>query len=144
MKNENTTNGQNGSAPFWNAVPTALQRLDPETDWFPAVDITQRRDEYLLEVDLPGLTADRLHVSIEGNILSIRGERPVPRQIGRRLRLERPSGKFVRRLELPDDARGAEMNAVLDNGVLELHIPRTRTENGHATAVAPATQALAA
>ena len=108
------------------AVPTC-QIADQDSDWFPAVDVTETAEEYVLEVDLPGLKPEEVQVSVDQDALSISGDRVPPRHGGRKLRVERPSGAFVRRFPLPQDACG-EIHAILGNGLLELHVPRNHPE----------------
>ena len=108
------------------AVP-ACQIPDRDTDWFPAVDVTETAEEYVREMDLPGLKPAEVQVSVDSDALSISGDRVPPRQGGRKLRVERPSGAFVRRFPLPQDACG-EIHAILGNGLLELHVPRNRPQ----------------
>ena len=118
------------------AVP-ACQTGDGDTDWFPAVDLTETRQEYVYEVDLPGLKPEEIHVRVDDGGLSIVGRR-VPRPpVGKRLRTERPSGAFIRQLPLPPDAYG-EIQATFGDGVLELRVPRVRrvSEPRQAQAVA--------
>ena len=118
------------------AVP-ACQIPDQDIDWFPAVDVTETAEEYVLEVDLPGLKPEEVQVSVDNDALSISGDRVPPCHGGRKLRVERPSGAFVRRLPLPQDACG-EIHAILGNGLLELHVPRNhlQPEAGQAQAIA--------
>lgn len=101
---------------------------DGDTDWFPAVDITETVQEYVAEVDLPGLKADEIRLSVDCEGLSISGYRLQRPRAGSRLRIERPSGEFFRELPLPPDAHG-EIRATLCDGVLELHVPRARPDS---------------
>jgi HSP20 family protein len=110
----------------FNAVPTC-QIAGEDTDWFPAVDVTETAAEYVLEVDLPGLKPEEVQVSVDHDALSISGDRVPPRHGGRKLRVERPSGAFVRRFPLPRDVCG-EIHAILGNGLLELHVPRNHLQ----------------
>ena len=118
------------------AVP-ACQSGDGDTDWFPAVDVTKTRQEYVVEVDLPGLKPEEIQLRVDSDGLSISGQR-APRPLGgKRVRIERPSGAFVRQLPLPPDAHG-EILATFCDGVLELRVPRggADSELGQAQAVA--------
>jgi HSP20 family protein len=105
-------------------VAPACQRPDADADWFPAVDICEAGKEYFLEVDLPGLKPQEMRVSTDGDVLSISGERPPLHNDCKSLRVERPSGAFVRRLALPKDAVGGEIHATFHDGVLQLRMPR--------------------
>lgn len=111
-----------------NNVP-ACQRWETDTDWFPSVDVSEVGEDYLFEVDLPGLTLAEVNMSVQGDLLSISGTR-FPRHHDRKtLRGERPSGAFVRRFRLPPDTRRDAMDATFQNGVLELRVPRSRPED---------------
>src|SRR5579859_5870698 len=106
------------------AVP-ACQRQDGDADWFPAVDLAETKQEYVFEVDLPGLRPEEIQFEVDSAGISISGKRlPYP-QGARLLRIERPIGAFVRQLPLPPDTTGEVLGSFCD-GVLELRIPRIR------------------
>jgi HSP20 family molecular chaperone IbpA len=104
---------------------SACQTRDGDTDWFPAVDLIETGREYVYEVDLPGLKPEEIQSRVDSGGLSITGQRLPRRQGGKCLRLERPSGAFIRRLPLPPDAHG-EIHATLGDGVLTLRVARAR------------------
>jgi len=106
-----------------NAVPACRQRV-ADTDWFPAVDVSDTGEEYLFEFDFPGLKLEDIQISRDDAALYLNGERKTLRYGAISLRAERPAGVFVRRLVLPADACGDEIHALLQDGVLELHVPR--------------------
>lgn len=106
-----------------NAVPACQQHMG-DTDWFPAVDVSDTGEEYLFEFDLPGLKLEDIQISRDDAALYLNGARQTRRCDGSSLRVERPAGTFVRRLVLPADACGDEIHAILQDGVLELHVPR--------------------
>jgi HSP20 family protein len=106
-----------------HAVPAGQQRV-ADTDWFPAVDVSDTGVEYLFEFDFPGLKLQDIQISRDDTALYLNGERKTLRYGGKSLRAERPAGTFVRRLVLPADACGDEIHAILQDGVLELHVPR--------------------
>src|SRR5579864_6302177 len=84
------------------AVP-ACQTQDGDTDWFPAVDLAETRQEYVFEVDLPGLKPEEIHFDVDSAGISISGKRLPDPTGARQLRIERPTGAFVRQLPLPSD-----------------------------------------
>lgn len=106
-----------------NAVRTRQQHM-ADTDWFPAVDVSETDEGYLFEFDLPGLTRREIEIRVDGKALCLAGVRTTLRQGGRALRVERPAGEFVRRLSLPPDAIGDEIRVTLQDGVLQLHVPK--------------------
>ncbi len=106
-----------------NAVPACQQRM-ADTDWFPAVDVSDTGEEYLFEFDLPGLKLEDIQISRDDEALYLNGERKTLRYGGKSLRVERPAGTFFRRLPLPPNAWVHEIYAILQNGILELRVPR--------------------
>jgi len=103
----------------------ACQSRDGDTDWFPAVDLVETKKDYVFEVDLPGLTPEEIQFEVDSAGILISGKRLPGPKCGKLLRIERPTGAFVRQLPLPPDATGEVLGSFCD-GVLELRIPKTR------------------
>ncbi len=96
----------------------------------PAVDIEERKSDYRLTVDLPGLTADDVDVTIENGVLTVSGERKnetVDEKEGYR-RVERSFGSFRRSFTLPQGISPDAVQAHTENGQLEVLIPKPVTE----------------
>jgi HSP20 family protein len=94
--------------------------------WAPAVDVDEHADHFELFVDMPGVPAEQVEITLEDGLLTLRGERK-PREAEEsvtRRRAERSYGRFERRFLLPDsvDAEGVKAREV--NGVLEITIPK--------------------
>jgi len=80
--------------------------------WLPAVDVRELPDEYIVLADLPGLKPGDVDVTSDDNILTIAGARRDRLQTGGvAFRLERPTGKLLRSLRLPDGCDAAELEA---------------------------------
>ena len=95
-------------------------------DWVPAVDIVEHSDRYVLRADVPGVKPADIDVSMEDGVLSLSGERhreSTDESVGTR-RVERVSGKFYRRFNLPESADAEEISARSANGILEVVIPK--------------------
>lgn len=96
---------------------------------FPAVNIYELEDEFLLTAQLPGVSADQLELSVAGGVVTMAGTRgtldTVPEERFRRT--ERQSGKWERSFHLPVKVRDEDMSAELNNGLLKLHIPKAPT-----------------
>jgi HSP20 family protein len=96
---------------------------------FPAVNIYDLEDEFLLTAQLPGVSADDLELSVAGGVLTISGRRgqadAIPEE--RYRRTERPAGTWERSFHLPDKVLDDEMTANLSNGILTLHFPKAPT-----------------
>jgi len=88
------------------------------------MDAYRRDDNVWVHLDLPGVTADSVDISVERNVLTVTAERSYQRQEGDRLYFdERPEGTFRRQVSLGEglDAEGIE--ADYTDGVLTLRIP---------------------
>ena len=102
----------------------ADSEIEP-ADWFPAADVYENANEYLVTIDLPGIERSALDISLENNRLIVRGERVIEEQGTRRL--ERPTGRFLRRFEVPATVETELIAAEYKDGVLIIRLP-TRHE----------------
>lgn len=107
----------------------AMLRIAPAralaAPWVPPMSVWESDDAILVLVDLPGVTRDRVEVSVQGSVLTVSGERPSPVAGELRLRInERPLAAFRRTLWIPVAARSGEAAVSLRDGVLEIRIPR--------------------
>ena len=88
------------------------------------IDAYRRGDDVWVHVDLPGVAADSLDVSVERNVLTITGARSWDRQEGDRVYLtERRSGTFRRQVTLGDGLDAERIEADYIDGVLTLRVP---------------------
>ncbi len=111
--------------PF-RATPGAQEAMT-QADWIPAVDIRETDDEYVIEMDLPQVKKDDVHISLDENVLTIRGERRREHEEnqGRWHRVERFYGTFARSFVLPETVEEDGIRAVFEDGVLTVHLPKT-------------------
>ena len=95
--------------------------------WAPAVDISERKDAYLVTAELPGVKADEVEITVEDGLLTIRGRRHTGRAAtGEKVhRSERGDGAFLRQLALPSShVKADESEVSVRDGVLEIVVPR--------------------
>lgn len=94
---------------------------------FLAVDVHENEKEVTVKADLPGLKKEDIHVSIDNDVLTIRGERKV--EVERKDKnysiVERSYGTFERRLILGSAVDEKNVKASYKDGVLELTLPKT-------------------
>lgn len=107
-------------------VTGSLRWSDGRGAWLPAVDVFDSRDAVVIKADLPGLRAEDVEVSLEENVLTLRGERkpdaaPEDEEI---FRIERPAGRFERMVALPQSIRDEECTAEFAAGVLTVRVPK--------------------
>ena len=91
------------------------------------VDVKEADGGYTVQAEVPGVPKEDIHVSIEGNVVSLRAEvRQQDQQTeGEKvLRSERYFGAVARSFQLPADIDAAQCKAKYDNGVLTLTLPK--------------------
>jgi HSP20 family protein len=96
--------------------------------WVPAVDIHEYTDRFELYVDVPGVEANSVELTLEDGVLTLSGERVQKSSKGdgepQSRRTERSQGLFYRRFVLPDTVDSARVNATGKDGVLTVTIPK--------------------
>ena len=97
-----------------------------ERVWAPAVDMYETKDELVITAELPGLTEKDIHLSITGDMLTIRGERRWDQKVEQEnyYRGERWFGKFERALPLPIPVQAEKVKASYRDGVLTVTLPK--------------------
>ncbi len=98
----------------------------------PSVDIYDRGNELVLKADLPGMKKEDLDIHLADNVLTISGETKKEEKVEKEnyFRYERSHGSFFRRFELPYDIDSEHIKAHLEDGVLEIKLPRTAEAKG--------------
>jgi len=96
------------------------------TTWTPAVDIYETADTIVMKAELPGVAREDIQIQIDGNTLTLKGERRFARDVQEEsyLRIERAYGSFHRSFALPATVQQENVRAVLKDGVLELVLPK--------------------
>jgi HSP20 family protein len=94
--------------------------------WAPAVDISERKDAYLVAADLPGVQAGDVEITFEDGLLTIQGERHAePAATGEKVhRAERRYGAFRRSITLPSHVEADKIEAAAQDGVLQVTVPK--------------------
>ncbi|KAK2975662.1 hypothetical protein RJ640_025958 [Escallonia rubra] len=111
--------GAVANAPSWGRETAAV--ANPRVDW------KETPEAHVVKVDLPGLKKEEVKVEVEdGRVIQVSGERSREQEekTDRWHRVERSSGKFVRRFRLPENARMDQVKAAMENGVLTVTVPK--------------------
>jgi len=90
--------------------------------WAPTVDIYENKDQIVLEAELPGMNREDFELSIENNVLTLRGERRFEKkdESDNYHRVERAYGSFTRSFTLPQTVSPENVAAEYKNGVLRV------------------------
>ncbi|KAM0914822.1 hypothetical protein ACQ4PT_011253 [Festuca glaucescens] len=102
------------------------------------VDWKETPEAHVFKADLPGVKKEEVKVEVEdGNVLVVTGERTKEKEDknDKWHRVERSSGKFVRRFRLPENAKVDEVKAGLENGVLTVTVPKAEVKKPEAKAI---------
>lgn len=92
---------------------------------FPAVNLYETAEEYVLTAEVPGLSPQELEISLDGSTVTLRGERKIASEEGASVhRCERPAGAFRRAIDLPVPIDADKAEAVQRLGVLTLRLPK--------------------
>lgn len=119
-----------------NSTTTDLQTRDkqavesegtrPGPIFRPDVDILERRDEFVVTADLPGVDDQHVRIHLEDGILSIDAELAVePDRAWNERHVEYRLGGYHRQFRLSDAIDASRIQATMRDGVLQLHLPKT-------------------
>lgn len=96
------------------------------SEWSPSVDIIEDDNEFTVKAELPEVNKEDVKVTVEGNILAIRGERKAEKEErGRKFhRIERSYGSFERSFTMPDGTDAEKIKSEFKDGLLVVHMPK--------------------
>ena len=108
--------------------------------WVPALDVAERRDAYVVQAELPGVSPEQVDVHFEQNVLTISGLKPsgFEASSSEEMRLfaaERAHGEFTRSIRLPDGADAEHIDASIANGLLTVTVPKAKAAQPRKIAV---------
>lgn len=97
------------------------------------IDVKENDDAYTVQAEVPGVPKDDIHVSLDGNVVTLRAEikqEDSSRKDDKVLRSERYFGEVSRSFQLPVEIEASSASAKYDNGVLSLTLPKKRASGG--------------
>jgi len=99
-------------------------------DFIPAVNTREGKDAYHIELDLPGIKKEDVEISVDKNVLTIKGQREVrdEEEKDNYYRVESAYGTFSRSFTLPEKVDTENIRATGENGVVEITIPKLKVE----------------
>ncbi|KAL5733127.1 hypothetical protein ACOSP7_032465 [Xanthoceras sorbifolium] len=119
-------------------VPSSSAARDVSAFANMRMDWKETPEAHVFKADLPGLKKEEVKVEVEdGNVLQISGERSKEQEEknDKWHRVERSSGKFLRRFRLPDNAKADHIKASMENGVLTVCVPKQEEKKPEVKAI---------
>jgi HSP20 family protein len=94
--------------------------------WMPAIDVSESGDKVTVKVEVPGMDAKDIEISMVGDTLTIKGEKKVEKEEKDENyhMVERSYGSFVRALRMPAPVNAEKIEANYKNGVLTITCPK--------------------
>lgn len=101
-------------------------------DWTPALDVAEGKETITVKAELPGVEPTEIAVTLEGEMLTIKGEKEhTKEEKDERLhRVERGWGAFMRTVRLPAAVDAGKVTATFKNGVVTVTLPKTPGAKG--------------
>ena len=112
---------------YWKRWPLRFwRRSEAEEPWLPEMDVFEKNGKLVIRTDLPGLTAEDITVSVEGDVLTIKGRREEEKEVKEEdyYCSERATGQFFRTVRLPQGVPADAIEARYADGVLEVTVPK--------------------
>lgn len=144
------TTRRTASAPaLWGRDPFAALRAEMndlrarffgngEEEWatgamVPALDLSETDTAIDVRMDVPGVTAKDIDIQVNGNLLTVSGERKEEKEEKGKTfhRVERSYGSFSRSVTLPCPVMENEVAAEYHDGVLEIKLPKKEESKAH-------------
>jgi len=102
--------------------------LFSEDSWYPTVDVGEGKKDIIVKAEIPGVDREGLDISMDGRLLTIRGEKKHEREESDEHyhRVESAFGYFKRTIELPADVDASKVDARYKNGVLKIKMKKAQ------------------
>ena len=118
---------------MWRRVGTAPRNSGDSSEieaWAVPLDVAQKGDNTVIRASMPGVSPEDIQVSIEDNVLTIRGEtaKEYQEQDEAYLMRERRTGSFYRALRLPDSVDPDRVEPRYDRGILTITVPKAEAK----------------
>jgi HSP20 family protein len=97
-------------------------------NWLPPMDVVETAEAILCRLEVPGMSADDLDIRVEGNLVSIAGEKKYEQRNGENetgyRHVERRYGRFERSFTIPRTVEADKVRAGYENGILTVELPK--------------------
>jgi HSP20 family protein len=111
---------------FSNLFEGDLPEMELASGWHPFVDIYDEGTEMVLKAELPGMKKEDIHIEVQNNVLTLRGEKKREEKVEKEgfFRSERLYGSFSRSFTLPTTVDAEKIEASYVNGILTVKLPK--------------------
>ena len=109
-------------------LPETWRKMTAENSvWAPSIEVIEKKDEFMIKVELPGVKEEDINISIAGNILTVEGEKKTESEVEKKgfYYAETSYGDFLRSIIIPSTVDASKIEAISDMGVLEITLPKT-------------------
>ena len=122
---------------FFARWPRFAADTEGKFDWAPSVDISETGEEYLIRAALPAVRKEEVKVTVDDGMLTLSGERPQEEEQKDEKfhKVETYYGSFSRSFALPDAVDEAAIRAESKDGILTIHVPKTKVETKKPTTI---------
>ncbi len=105
---------------------TERENAEDVGTWYPAVDMFENDDSFVIKAELPGMEKKDISVDVKDRVLTLTGERNHDNEVKEKnyYRRERSYGKFQRSFMLPADVDPDKIKADFKNGLLKIEVPK--------------------
>ena len=114
---------------FFGRLPRQFDaEVSRALDWAPSVDISETDAEFLIRAELPAMKKEDVRITLDDGMLTIAGERKQKTEdkTEKLHRTESVYGKFSRSFSLPDNADAHSIRAESKDGVITVHVAKTK------------------
>ena len=113
---------------MWFDFPFHNLGEDVDLSWSPRLDVSETDKALEVVADLPGMEKKDINVSLDGDLLTIKGEKKEVKETKDKHyhTIERRSGSFYRALRLPIEVQSDKIEANFKDGVLTLTLPKSK------------------
>jgi HSP20 family molecular chaperone IbpA len=107
-------------------TPQGVERTRSRKVFLPAADIYETQDAYVVAADMPGVASDRVDITLENDVLTIRGTCREPESGGQPVYTEYDTGDYERAFALSSRIDREKISAAMQHGVLTVTLPKVQ------------------
>jgi HSP20 family protein len=109
---------------------TGFSNISASRGVYPLLDIKEDKENFIIDIEVPGVDKNDLKISIKKGNLVVQGEKKEEkkREEESYLRVERSYGNFMRSVNLPTEVNQLKITAQYNNGVLKIILPKTQKQ----------------